>query len=512
MISLQKLKTAVAQGLSILKKDKSLIEGVVYASANRRVIGRLVYAHHIPSQGLQEPKSDEDLGVSVQGYFQKGEKRVVGFGHVENDISPSAVRRALERAKENAVYDPDFHSFPDPVKESGPKKSLADPKILGLTPKEEAKLLADISFKTLEGAFSAFENYHKKSRPKDPNFIVSGDNFIIAERMALATTKGVEASEENSIVLSFISAMVERSQSKGRGWDAQSRLKKLNPEKVGREAGGSAVTGVNGIKIPSGKYTVVLGPQATMEIFSNLLLASFSGGSLDFNLSLFNGKFGKVIASPLLTMYDDATYPGGPGSKLFTDEGFRTAKIDLIKDGRFVGMLLNDYYRKKLLDEKDKMLKAKVGPGARKYLEVNLPRSGFRFSRGGGRVASDEPDISATNLFITSSRPLPRQKIFEKVRNGVYIGALWYTYPIAGYRAGEITGTAVADTFLIKNGKIGKPVRVNSLRIHANLRELIQNIIAISDHPRPTILWASDEIAYAPEVAIKDIKLEAIQE
>lgn len=519
MISLQSLKKAVADGVEILKKDKSLIEGVLYASSNRRVIGRLVYTHHIPCQGLEEPKSEEDVGISIQGYFRNGssisdgrDRPRVGFGHVENDISPAAVRRALERAKDNAVYDPDFYSFPDPANEPSPKKSLADPKMFSLTPKEEAKLLADISFKTLEGALTAFDKYHRISKVQDPNFIVSGDNFLIAERMAVASTKGIEAAEENSIVLSFISAMVEGKDSKGRGWGAESSLKKFNPYKVGAKAGEAAVAGVGGIKIPSGKYTVVLGPQATMEIFSNLLLTSFSAASLDFNLSLFNGKFGEIIGSPLLTIYDDATYPDGTASKLWTDEGYRTAKIDLIKDGRFVGMLLNDYYRKKLLGEKDKVLKAKVGPLARKYLEKNLPRSGFRFSRGGGRIASEEPDIYATNLFITSSHPIPRQKIFEKVKNGVYIGALWYTYPIVGYRAGEITGTAIADTFLIKNGKLGKPIRVNSLRLHANLREIIKNIIAISEKAEPTILWASDEIAYAPEIAIRDVRLEAIQD
>ena len=512
MISLRKLKNAIRQGLAILKREKTLLEGVLYASCNRRVIGRLVYTHHIPCQGLLEPKSDEDLGVSIQGYFRQNGKGVVGFGHVENDVSPSAIKRALDRAKANAIYDPDFHGFPEkPAEEVQRSKNPPDRSLFKMAPGEEAKMLAEVGFKTLEGALEAFTKFHKQLRSKDPNFIVSGDNFFITERMALGNTKGVRASEENSIVLSFVSAMVEKGESKGRGWEARRDLGEFNPARVGKEAAASAVAGVGGILIPTSNYTVVLGPQAAMEIFSNLLLSSFSAASLDFRVSLFNGKLGARIASPLLTIYDDATYPDSAGSKKFSDEGYPTAKIPLIEDGRFTGILMNDYYRKKLLKEKESALREKVGPRAREYLAKNLPRSGFRFSRGGGRIAAAEPGISATNLFITSSSPLPRKQLLQKVKNGVYIGALWYTYPIAGYVAGEITGTAVADTFRIKNGRMEKPIKVNSLRIHANLRDIVKNIIGISKENRPTILWASDEIAYAPEVAIKNVKLEAIQ-
>src|SRR3989338_9427274 len=111
MISLANLKRTVAEGLRVIRRDGSLIEGTVYASANRRVVGRLVYTHHFPCQGLQEPKSDDDFGVSGQGYFNVRGRKMVGFGHVANDVSPAAVERALSRARENAIYDPDFHEI-----------------------------------------------------------------------------------------------------------------------------------------------------------------------------------------------------------------------------------------------------------------------------------------------------------------------------------------------------------------------------------------------------------------
>ena len=171
---------------------------------------------------------------------------------------------------------------------------------------------------------------------------------------------------------------------------------------------------------------------------------------------------------------------------------------------------MNDYYQKKLLGQRDDDLEEKIGPYARKHLTRNLPRSGFRFGGGGGRVAFREPGISATNFFISSAKPVSRSELLKNVKNGIYIGSLWYTYPIAGYKAGEISGTAIADTFRIRDGKIAEPIRVNSIRIRANLRDIVKNIIGITADPRPTILWASDEITYAPEVGVKDIHCEAI--
>ncbi len=515
MMSLRKMKSTVREGLRILKRDPSLIEGTVYASANRRVVGRLVYTHHFPCQGLQEPKSDDDFGVSVQGYFRHGGKEVVGFGHIANDLSLNALKRALERAKANAIVDPDFHGFPEPLDaaRAKPVRAEVDRRLLDLDPKAEAKLLADISFKTIEGALGVFDRYHRRTKTlfRDPDFILSGDNFLVTERMALASTKGIRVSDESTIVMSLISAMVERTHSKGRGWGAASALQGFDAARAGREAAEQAVAGAGGGSLPTGNYHVILGPQAATEIFASLLLPSFSAGMLDFRLSVFNGKLGEQIASPLLTLSDDGTFAGGAGSKTFTDDGYRTGRIPLIENGRFVGFLSNDYYQKKLRAQNDSDLEEKVGRGARAYLMADAARSGFRFGGGGGRLASHEPGISATNLFISSSQPVTRRELFEKVGNGVYIGALWYTYPIAGYQAGEISGTAVADTFRIKNGKLAQPIRVNSLRIRANLRDIVKNIIGITRNPRPTILWASDEITYAPEVGISNVQLEAIK-
>ena len=64
----------------MVSREPHLLEAVVYASANRRTVGRLVYTSHVPCNGLEEPKSDEDYGVSVEIWFEKDGQKLVGFG------------------------------------------------------------------------------------------------------------------------------------------------------------------------------------------------------------------------------------------------------------------------------------------------------------------------------------------------------------------------------------------------------------------------------------------------
>src|SRR3989344_5647835 len=91
MKSLKDLQKTVNQGLALIKQDEDLIEGVVYASSNHRTVGRICYTRHIPSNGLQEPKSDEDFGVSVEIWFEKSGKKILGFGQEPNDLSANGI-------------------------------------------------------------------------------------------------------------------------------------------------------------------------------------------------------------------------------------------------------------------------------------------------------------------------------------------------------------------------------------------------------------------------------------
>ena len=140
-----------------------------------------------------------------------------------------------------------------------------------------------------------------------------------------------------------------------------------------------------------------------------------------------------------------------------------------------------------------------------------VPRNGFRYARGGGRHFDSQPGIHPTNVIIPGDVE-STEALCKMAGNGVYIGRLWYTYAVNGLRAGDFTGTAVADSFVIRDGKLAEPLRPNTLRINENILNLLSNIVGVTKEGKPVLVWAADEIVYAPEIAVKNVHLDAIAE
>ena len=513
MVTTNDLKNITKKGLEVLKKEEGLIEGVVYASANERTIGRIVYTSHLPSSGLEEPKSDMDFGVSIEIWFERDGKKLVGMGQETNELSVDAIIRALEKAKRDAVEDKEFSGFLK--KKDFPKKNKANfAQISNLSEKEESELLVKMSWETLEGAVDEMQKYakEKKLSPIDAAFILNGDNFLIKEKMALATTNGIEDFDETELTLSFITGMLERENAKGSAWGAKSGITKdFSGRKFGEMAARSAINGVGGVRVPAGKYKVVFGHQAVTELFGSLLSPHVNLGMVELGASIFNGKYGQHVASKLLTLYDDATLPHAAGSKKVTDEGYPAGKTPLITDGKLVGYLADSRTMNKMLLKNDDA-KRVLGVDPNEIRDAIRPQNGFRFGRGGGRVAASPVGIHATNLIIDSSKAVTEEELLKEIGDGIFIGRLWYTYPIGGYASGIITGTAIADSYLIKDGKLVTPITPNTLRLEDNLGVMINNILGIADNKQPTINWASDEIVHAPWVAMDAVQFHAINE
>ena len=126
------------------------------------------------------------------------------------------------------------------------------------------------------------------------------------------------------------------------------------------------------------------------------------------------------------------------------------------RPGRLVG-LLSDYYSTQQMLH-DPRGREKLGVDPREHQGALVPRNGFRFS-GGGRHFNKPPRIASTNIVVEGTEPQPSEELLRRVGDGLYIGRLWYTYPINGAAAGDFTGSVVADSFLIKNGRMEAPIR-----------------------------------------------------
>ena len=338
--------------------------------------------------------------------------------------------------------------------------------------------------------------------------IVGGDVTILQERIAIGSSELPKVqTDESGLIASFITAMVEREDAKGTGFACSTHLNKFRGE-AGAEAARNAVAAVSGVRVQDGEYRVILGAQPVADLFNNVVLPSLSADAIYDRSSAFHGQLGRQVAKEIVSVYDHGALPGHIGSKGITCEGLPTGRTDLIKDGVLVGMLSNFYETERLLSDPD--AKEKLGIAPDRLHHALIPRNGFRSASGGGRRFDVPPSIAATNVFIKGPDEKNLADLIRDVENGLYIGRIWYTYPINGLRAGDFTCTVVGDSFLIENGKLARPIKANTIRINDNIHHLLQSITGIGHKSRPTVVWDGDEVVHAPEIAVSDLKFDAI--
>jgi PmbA protein len=96
------------------------------------------------------------------------------------------------------------------------------------------------------------------------------------------------------------------------------------------------------------------------------------------------------------------------------------------------------------------------------------------------------------------------------VRHGLYVGRIWYTYPINGLRAGDFTCTVVGDSFIIRDGRLAAPLKANTVRINDNITRLLASVARVAKDAKGTVVWGADEVVYTPEIAVTGVHVDAI--
>jgi len=326
--------------------------------------------------------------------------------------------------------------------------------------------------------------------------------------MAIVSTHLPEVqTDESTLMPAFVTAMVEARESKGSGWSTGTRLDHFTDD-AGVQAAQNAVAAIDGVRVPSGEYTVVFGKQPVADLLNNLVVPSLTASAFYSSSTPFLGKLGHRVLHPALTIYDHGARPGFMGSKGITCEGLPTGRTDLIRDGAFVGCLSNWYETQRLL--RDPELGVKLGATGFAAERALAPRNGFRFDAVGGRQFDSPPSIAASNVVVEGAGAVALDELLRTVRDGLYIGRIWYTYPINGMRAGDFTCTVVGDSYIIRDGRLAAPLRPNAVRINDNVMRALTNVVGVTKDVKGTIVWAADEVAYTPEIAVSGVPVEEI--
>lgn len=510
MPDVDRLARAAHDGLAFVQAQPGVIEAEVFVADNRSLLTRLNYTSHIPCNGVEEPKSTETYGIGLQASFESPDGVLLGFGSEFSDLSTAGVARALEKARGGAVRDPEFRSLPKPGATRRVLADYHDPALLAI---DDAQLV-EAGWKVLQGGLRGFlaasklgELAASDEELRRLGLILGGDVTIMQESMAIASSAMPEPQTDvSTLLMSFVTGMIETRDAKGSGWSTGTRLADLTDE-AGADAARRAVEAMGGERVPSGDYTVIFGRQPVTDLMTNLLVPSCQAGSFYASSTPFLGKLGKRVASPRLSIYDEGAMPGLMGSKGITCEGLPTGRTDLIRDGMLVGVLTSWYDAQRLLH--DPAIKEKLGVEAAVAGPALVARNGLR-TGSGGRAFDIQPETSATNIVVEGADAVSLEELIRTVRHGLYVGRIWYTYPINGLRAGDFTSTVVGDSFIIRDGRIAAPLKANTVRINDNIIRVLESVAGVTKDARGTIVWAADEVVYTPEIAVTGVHVDAI--
>jgi len=507
------LARAAQAAFEITRAQRDIREAEVFVASNGALLTRLNYTSHIPCNGVEEPKSVESYGLGIQIVLDGPDGPLIGFGSEPNDLSPAGAERALAKARKAAVHDPEFVSLPRP---GGEKRRLSDYHDVELMQVSDERLV-ECGWTIIHGALRTFLNSSRLGEMAGSDealrklgLIVGGDVTILQERAAIVSTHMPEVqTDESALITAFVTAMVEARGAKGSGWSTATRLADFTDE-AGVDAAQAAIDAVGGERVPSGRYTVVFGRQPVTDILNDLIIPACNSDAFYASATPFLGRLGQRVASPRLSIYDDGARPGLLGSKGITCEGLPTGRTDLIRDGVLRGTLTAWYYSQRLL--RDPALGEKLGGTGAAAEAALVPRNGFRFGGGGGRDFDTQPGVSASNIVVEGREPVSRDELLRRVGDGLYIGRIWYTYPINGLRAGDFTCTVVADSYIIRNGRMVAPLKPNTIRINDNISTFLNNVVGVTRDTKGTIVWAADQVVYAPEIAVSNVRIDAIAE
>jgi len=202
-----------------------------------------------------------------------------------------------------------------------------------------------------------------------------------------------------------------------------------NPEELALRAARRAVRMLGARPAPAGRMPVVIAGEAGGTMVHEACGHGLEADLVQKGISVYAGKLGEQVASPLVTVVDDATLPGKFGSYRFDDEGNEGQRTVLIENGILVGYMYDH-----LTARKDNV--ASTGNGRREsYQHKPIPRM--------------------TNTLILPGQDDPKD-IIRDTERGLFVTRM------GGGQVNTANGDfvfEVSDGYLISGGEIGEPVR-----------------------------------------------------
>jgi TldD protein len=264
------------------------------------------------------------------------------------------------------------------------------------------------------------------------------------KRVLVANSDGLLADDDITRVLTRISVVANGDtgmqtgfQSMGHtiGWEVFDPTfdHYVDVEELARDAARQALVKLKARPAPSGAMPVVIRNGTGGVLFHEACGHGLEADHIQKGASVYAGKVGELVASPLVTLVDDGTLAGEWGTLSIDDEGHPTQRNVLIEDG-----VLTDYMWDYLRSRKE----------------------GRRPSGNGRRQSYMHlPMVRMTNTFVLDGTDDP-DDIVAATDHGVYVAEL------GGGSVNTANGDFVfgmREAYLIENGRITEPLREGNL-------------------------------------------------
>ena len=224
---------------------------------------------------------------------------------------------------------------------------------------------------------------------------------------------------------------------------------RLSVEDLAEAASVRAITKLNARPAPSGRVPVVIKQGSGGVLFHEACGHGLEADLVAKDSSVFAGKVGQLVASPLVTLVDDGTMGPEWGAIAVDDEGHPAQRNVLIENG-----VLTDYMWDWLRARKEGR------PGS-----------------GNGRRESYQhlPMVRMTNTYVLAGEEDP-EEIIRQTPYGVYVAQL------GGGQVNTASGDFVfgmTEAYLIEDGRITDPLR--DANLIGNGPEVLRNIDVVGN-------------------------------
>ncbi|HEY2430238.1 MAG TPA: TldD/PmbA family protein, partial [Acidimicrobiales bacterium] len=254
-------------------------------------------------------------------------------------------------------------------------------------------------------------------------------------RILVANSEGLMASDDQVKTRFSVAAVASGDAGMQTGRESQGYamgfefFDDFDVEEAGRAAARRALTKLSARPAPSGTMPVVIKSGGGGVLFHEACGHGLEADLVGKRASVFAGRRGQRVASPLVTLVDDGTMGQEWGAYAIDDEGHPAARNVLIEDG-----VLTDYM----------------------YDFLRARSEGRPTSTNGRRQSYRHlPMVRMTNTFVVNGTEDP-EEIIRQTPRGVYVAQL------GGGQVNTATGDFVfgmTEAYLIEDGRITEPLR-----------------------------------------------------